>query len=254
MGSPSLSLPKLFKLPQSAKTIYLSFLDLLFPPACLLCKGSLLTHGICDACSGSFEIVQPPFCTHCGSPFISDAGDSHLCGRCIKKKPPFDIAASVYIYKGELSRAVRLLKYSRKSLLGPQLGAFMSSHLALNQPYDLVIAVPLHIGRLRERGFNQSQLLAEGLGKNLSLSVDPYILKRVRPTGCQAGMSHKERQVNVRDAFCLRRGGDVTGKRILLIDDVYTTGATVKECSTVLKKAGASLVNVLTLARVEKDV
>lgn len=250
MGSPSLSLPKLFNPPTTAKTLYQSFLDLLFPPACLLCRKNLLTHGICDACRDGFDVLSSPSCTVCGSKFPTDAGGDHLCGRCIKKKPTFDIAASVYLYEGGLSRAVRLLKYSKKSLVGSHLGGLMKNHRLSDISYDAIVAVPLHISRLRERGFNQSQLLAEGLCKNMSLHSDKYILERVRPTGSQAGMSSKERQANVRGAFCLRRGVDVSGKRILLIDDVYTTGATVKECSAVLKKAGASVVNVLTLARV----
>jgi len=250
MGSPSLSLSKSFNLPQTAKTLYHSFLDLLFPPACLLCRDTLSNHGICDECSERFEAVTPPFCTVCGSTFATDAGGNHLCGRCIKKNPPFDIAASIYLYQGDLSRAVRLLKYSKKSLFGSHLGGLMKNHRLSAISYDAIVAVPLHIARLRERGFNQSQLLAEGLGESIFLDVDKYILERVRPTGSQAGMSSKERQANVRGAFCLRRGVDVAGKRILLIDDVYTTGATVKECSRVLKKGGASVVNVLTLARV----
>ena len=246
-----MSLSKSFNLPETAKILYHSFLDLLFPPACLLCRDTLSTHDICDACSGSFELVKPPSCTVCGSIFATDAGGNHPCGRCIKKNPPFDIAASVYLYKGELSRAVRLLKYSKKSLIGAHLGGLMKNHRLSAISYDAIVAVPLHIARLRERGFNQSQLLADGLGEAKSLlNIDPYILERVRSTGSQAGMSSIERQANVRGAFCLRRGVDVAGKRILLIDDVYTTGATVKECSTVLKKGGASVVNVLTLARV----
>jgi ComF family protein len=250
MGSPLLSLSNFFNFPDTAKILYQSFLYLLFPPACLLCKDTLSKHGICDACSGGFEVLRPPYCTACGSKFATDTGGNHLCGRCIKKNPPFDIAVSVYLYNGDLSRAVRLLKYSKKSLVGSHLGELMKNHRLSAISYDAIVAVPLHISRLRERGFNQSQLLAEGLAKGMPLAVDKYILERVRPTGSQAGMSSKERQANVRGAFSLRRGADVAGKRILLIDDVYTTGATVKECSTVLKKAGASVVNVLTLARV----
>ncbi|MDT8317733.1 MAG: ComF family protein [bacterium] len=142
------------------------------------------------------------------------------------------------------------MKYSKKSLIGPHLGGLMKDHHLGAISYDVIVAVPLHISRLRERGFNQSQLLAEGLGKEISPHIDKYILERVRPTGSQTGMSSKERRANVRGAFSLRSGADVSGKRILLIDDVYTTGATVKECSKVLKKGGASVVNVLTLARV----
>ena len=210
----------------------------------------MLKHGICDGCSTAFQVLRPPSCSICGSKFASDAGEDHPCGRCIKQKPSFDIAASVYLYKEGLSRAVRLLKYSKKSLLGSHLGSLMAGHRLAGLTYDLIVAVPLHISRLRERGFNQSELLAEGLGRAVSLEVDRYILERVRPTGSQAGMTSKERQANVRGAFSLRRGADVAGKRILLIDDVYTTGATVKECSKVLKKGGAGVVNVLTLARV----
>ena len=160
------------------------------------------------------------------------------------------MAASQFHYEGKLSAAVQRFKYAQKSSLAAPLGSLLSNHSLIEENFDAILPVPLHISRLRKRGFNQSQLLAEKLGEKTSCKVDPYILKRIKPTLAQVGMEKKERMLNVKDAFQLRKGAHIEGRNILLVDDVYTTGATVRECSKTLKQGGAKKVAVVTLARV----
>lgn len=160
------------------------------------------------------------------------------------------MAASVYLFEGSLSEAIYKFKYAGKTSLFRPLGDLFKEHNILNLEYDAIIPVPLHISRLRERGFNQSQMIAARLEKKLKKKIAPFIVKRTRPTSPQAGMNREERIKNIRGAFKIRKGVNVKGMRLLLIDDVFTTGATTSECSKVLKSAGADVVNVLTLARV----
>ncbi len=227
-----------------------SIADILFPPLCPVCRFDVEKRGICEDCLSRFRKIEGPSCTRCGKPFAEPDGDDHPCGSCIIKEPPFHRAESLYHYEGVLAEAVRRMKYSKKSHIAIFLGDLMASHPMVSSGYDIVVPVPLHIRRLRERGFNQSQLLAERIGKKHLIDVDPLIMKRSRPTAPQAGMNSKERMLNVKGAFTLRDGAEVRGGRILLVDDVYTTGATVCECCRVLKKGGAERVDVLTLARV----
>jgi len=227
-----------------------AFVDIIFPPCCPVCAVESEKSQICKPCTGSFKSVKAPLCTICGIPFISEAAENHPCGRCLISKPDFDRAASVFLFEGSLSEAIYRFKYAGKTSLFRSLGDLLVHHPVAHEGYDAIIPVPLHISRLRERGFNQSQLLAARVGKKLSIALDPLILERTRPTPPQAGMNRNDRIVNIRGAIATRRGANVKGKRFLLIDDVYTTGATTGECGKVLKKGGAKIVNVLTLARV----
>ena len=233
-----------------AVAFFNAFIDILFPPRCLICKRNTIKQEICSRCMASFKPIISPLCILCGAPFLTEGDDNHHCGNCIKENPLFDIAASQFHYDDKLSLAIQMLKYSKKSSLAAPLGKLLSGHPITENKFDLVIPVPLHLSRLRERGFNQSQLIAKELGRNISCNVNASILERIKPTLPQVGMKRKERVLNVRGAFQLRKDGSLRGKSILLIDDVFTTGATVSECSRILKKGGAKTVSVLTLARV----
>ena len=164
----------------------------------------------------------------------------------MKEKRYFSWARGVLIYDDASAKAIHRFKYNRDTTYSRPLGSIISSYSEL-KGLDMVIPVPLHIKRLRERGFNQSLLLAKAVGKSHRITVEPYTLKRIRWTEPQVNLSGKERKLNVKGAFEVQK--DVKGKRILLVDDVYTTGATVRECSKILKKSGAKDVCVLTLAR-----
>ncbi|MEK7851725.1 MAG: ComF family protein [Deltaproteobacteria bacterium] len=222
-----------------------SFLDLIFPRRCTFCDG-ICREPICPVCKDAVKFVAPPLCTICGVPFKSDAISSHTCGDCIKEKRYFSWARGVLIYDDASAKAIQRFKYKKDTTYSRALGSIISSYSKLKD-FDMVVPVPLHIKRLRERGFNQSLLLARVVGKRYRIIVDPFALKRTRWTEPQVNLSGKERKLNVKGAFEVRK--DVKGKRILLVDDVYTTGATVRECSKILKKSGAKDICVLTLAR-----
>ncbi len=245
MASPSSSLTETFR------GICRAVLDLLYPPACLLCKKELERQGLCPDCTTSFEPVTPPKCTLCGTPFLEAGEIDHPCGHCIKEPPPFHHSASSYRFSNTLVDAIHALKYSGKSALAKSLGSLMASHDIFEEDHHLIVPVPLHIHRLRDRGFNQSLLLAKPISKEHGIAIDPFLLTRIRETPSQTGMmGRKAREQNVKGAFALRNIENLKGAKILLVDDVYTTGATVKECSKMLKKGGAVKVNVLTLGRV----
>jgi len=235
---------------KGAGGLFEALTDIIFPPRCPLCAAEKAEFRLCSSCLGNFKRVREPLCLICGIPFISKISENHLCGRCIVERPGFDMAASVYLFEGRLSEAMYRFKYAGKTSLSKPLGDLLTDHHIVTPKYDAIVPVPLHISKLRERGFNQSQMLAVGPGKKLRKKPDPFMIERTRPTPPQAGMNRKERIKNIRGAFKVREGVNVKGKRFLLIDDVFTTGATTSECSKVLKKAGAEIVNVLTLARV----
>lgn len=182
-------------------------------------------------------------------PFVSQESENHLCGRCLKKAPPFRAARSAGIYDGVLLEAIHRFKYNGKTSLAKPLTMIMADVFPAIE-CDLIVPVPLHKTRLKERGFNQSLLLAKGLVRIYNRPMDYLNLERIRATEHQINLKGKERLMNVKDTFAVKDKAPFRDKRILLIDDVYTTGATVAECSKTLKKAGAKSVDVLTLARV----
>ena len=222
-----------------------SFLDLMLPHRCPFCD-SISKEPLCPECTDAVRFISPPFCIACGVPFKSDSIKNHTCGECMKKKRHFSWARGVLIYNDASAKAIHRFKYNKDTTFSKALGSIISRYHDL-EGFDVLIPVPLHIDRLRERGFNQSLLLARAVGKRNRIPVDPFALKRTRWTEPQVNLSGKERKINVKGAFEVQ--GNVRGRSILLIDDVYTTGATVGECSKVLRKNGAREVCVLKLAR-----
>lgn len=236
-------------------------IDWLYPPRCRACAGRIYGRDgeyFCRACWGKIEIIDHPLCKICGRPFPDAGGDDHDCGVCLARPPQFSQARSWARYPRQeledhpLRQAVQRFKYGRKVSLGKPLGRIMArgcrEFLAAWQA-DLILPVPLHPRRLRWRGFNQSVLLARQVGRAYGIPVDPLLLRRIKETPPQTQLSEEERRRNVRGAFALAPGRSIENKNILLIDDVYTSGATVNECSRTLKKNGAKDVYVLTLAR-----
>lgn len=228
--------------------------DFFFPPQCLLCRSFLLSYSdgyFCKDCLDSFSFNNGHICPRCGILFESKEGGDHLCSRCIGRDSFFDVARAVGSYEGMLRKAIHFFKYNNKSMLAAPLGKLLSVYGAgmLNtEEYELIVPVPLHPLRLRQRGFNQSLMLARKVGRLWDVKVCAESLKRDRWTTPQTMLSEKERRKNVKGAFSCR-GCEFHGKKVLLIDDVYTSGSTVDECARVLKKQGASNVDVLTLAR-----
>lgn len=231
-------------------------LHLILPVACEACGLDLTDDPVpffCQPCWASIKPLAGPACPRCGRPFASTVAltysPSHLCQACRLRRPAYTNAWSLYPYTPPLQDAIRLFKYRGKVALADALGELMNAALQQPPDVDLVMPVPLHPSRLREREFNQSLLLADRLNFRLRLPLSHDNLVRLRRTEPQTELSRTARLKNLRKAFAVLRPLEVAGKRILLVDDVMTTGTTVNECAKVLRKAGAADVYVGTLAR-----
>lgn len=238
----------------------LAFVDLLFPPFCPLCRARLdegRRDPLCGPCWDGLERLPPPYCRTCGRPFPAFEGgrpvEGSPCEACRRRRPPFGYARAAAVYGERVREAVHALKFKGKTALARPLGDLLaeagSAMLAVGA-VDCLVPVPLHPSREAERGFNQSVLLANRVGRRWGVPVEPRALRRRRRTLSQTDLDAERRRANVRGAFTLSRSAAVEGRHVLLIDDVFTTGATVAECARVLLEAGASAVGVLTLARV----
>lgn len=227
--------------------------DIFFPPVCPLCESGLYRapQPLCPECMGGFEAgrITGPVCTVCGDIFPSGAGAGHVCGECIKRPPPFTRARSAFVFNGSVLAAIHRFKYGGKVILAHSLGALLQdAALDACPTADVVMPVPLHRARLRHRGYNQSLMLARPVAKRLGCVLDYMSLRRVRDTEAQTKLKSAERHDNVSGAFELRGPHALKGKKVLLVDDVFTTGATASQCAAVIKKAGAE-VFIATLAR-----
>lgn len=235
------------------KRLYEIPLNLLYPNSCRAC-GTLIgwSEGFfCGPCMDRVKPYEGPRCSMCGRHYPDGSGTDHTCYECAKKPPVFAAARAKLAYDGPVRDAIKLYKYRQVRALRAYLGGFVEDGARdWFSGSEVVCAVPLHKRRLRDRGFNQSLFLAEraadAIGARLSLDG----LARIRHTAPQVGMGHAERKANVKGAFEVVRPADFTGASVLLVDDVFTTGATVNECARVLLKAGAADVSVLTVARV----
>ena len=224
------------------------------PPQCYCC-GDFLEEGqkgICPGCLSGVRWIAPPFCTICGIPFLSPGAENHPCGACLRKERYFTEARALGYYEGSLQEAIHRWKYEGKVHLTTLLGQWMAEGLDRYwgaSRFNLLIPVPLHTERLRERGFNQALLLVKELSRRTGISYGKRILRKGRPTNPQVSLSGPEREREVKGAFFVVEGETVKDKSILLVDDVYTTGATANECSRMLLTAGGERVDVLSLAR-----
>ncbi|XCN74089.1 MAG: ComF family protein [Candidatus Electrothrix aestuarii] len=225
-------------------------LNLLFPPSCPSCM-VLTGQGtgyLCEDCLARLQLITPPFCTCCGTPL--NLGDNRLCLTCLDSPLPFQ-ARSCFLYQEPISTLTRQVKFTGNltglrslAALARETPAFQN----LNKP-DLILPVPLHIQRLRERGFNQSLLLTRACFPEWKPLIRFDILKRQRSTIPQTRLSGKARRNNLHKAFAVASPHLVQGKQILLVDDVLTTGSTLKECAKILLEAGAVEITAFTIAR-----
>jgi ComF family protein len=218
-----------------------------------------LNEFLCSGCIQQIDRVQSPICTLCGRPFDSPHGVDHLCGRCAREPFEFFMARSVGLYAHALKDLICIYKYQFRSELGAPLGRLLWQ--TLQRYWDLeeidgIIPVPLHRRRLRERGFNQAELMVRpwpdlARRRGLPFRKEKMLLDvmiRRRYTSSQTGLDKHQRAANLRHAFQLTDSGAVQGRRILLVDDVFTTGATANACAKVLRRAQAVVIGVLTLA------
>ena len=234
-------------------------LNLLFPPLCMACREPVSDPGsLCPDCWQTLHFLEGPACTQCGLPFEIDPGGETLCAACLAYPPAFDKARAIMRYDEASRRPILALKHADRLDLVPSFGRWLErSGRELLAGTDLIVPVPLHRARLWKRRYNQSAELARALSRLGGLPVDPFILCRSRPTPSQGEMpSASARRRNVRGAFAVPNGRkpELDGKRVLLVDDVMTTGATVNACAKALKRAGAANVYVLALARVVRPL
>lgn len=208
---------------------------------CILC-GTFSGNGVwCQSCDADLPRLGNAHCPVCGLPTLNGG----ICGKCLKHSPSFDATLSAYAYAFPIDKLVQAIKFSGRLALVNQLADALASRI-VNRP-DLIIAMPLHPLRLQERGFNQSQLLAQRLANNLGVSLLTDVCKRTRNTNPQSILPWQERGKNVHNAFICT--ADLSGKHIAVVDDVMTTGTTIEELARTLREKGAIKVSAWVLAR-----
>jgi len=237
------------------KRFGLTVLEFFLPRLCLFCGaavGEEAAVAVCPECEAQIEWVESPLCTCCGVVFASRDGADRVCGDCRADPPPFTRARAAAIYEGPVATAIKLFKFNRQMAYLPVMQHWLHRPPCreLVAAADLLAPVPLHPRRLKSRGFNQSLLLAQGFSE---VPVVREAVVRTRHTLPQVGLKARERRDNVKGAFAVPEPARVKGKNVLLVDDLFTTGATVRECARVLLKAGARRVEVLTVARARYD-
>lgn len=234
-------------------------LDFVFPPLCASCRSPVSeAHNLCATCWSNIAFLSEPLCAVCGFPFEFDAGQGTLCAACRQSPPVFDRARALMRYDEASRDPILALKRADRLDLVPAFARWLLHRSSeFLEEADLIVPVPLHPRRLWRRRYNQSALIARTLGRLSKKPVDCLALVRTRPTPSQGEMpSAQARRRNVRGAFRVahNRAEAVRGKAVLLIDDVFTTGATIDACARALRRAGARRVLVLTLARVVRPL
>lgn len=230
-------------------------LDMLFSRSCEGCGVSMTGEGgsLCWDCQTSVSWVQMPFCERCGDPVAGLVSDAYECAWCRKSNPAFDWARSAVRYDGLAKTCLRRFKYNVGFWLMNNLVDWLVALWKTCPPdvreADAMAPVPLYPRRRRERGYNQSAMLAEALAQRMGIPFRPGLLRRIRSTPSQTRLTAAQRVHNVRGVFSVPWPRRVRGARIVLVDDVMTTGATVNECARMLRAAGAASVMVVTVAR-----
>ncbi len=227
--------------------------SLFYPALCAVCSEPIgYDDYLCSACKGKAPRIKPPFCATCSQPFDGAITEAFSCANCGQRDLHFVAAVAAYRSRGVVRKIMHDFKYGHQIHLRHPVAEWLIETLddprLRGRRFDLVIPVPLHPTRKRERGFNQAELLAQLLSARAGLVMN-NALERIRYTTTQTAFDRAERMENLRDAFRLRKKAHVRGLRVLLIDDVLTTGSTLSECARVLKAAGAISVHAATAAR-----
>ena len=233
-------------------------LDMLLPPQCLNCRAAVDRQGeLCAECWQAIRFLGEPCCQSCGYPFAYDEGADALCAACVASPPVYDRARAVMAYDDASRHLVLSFKHGDRLEGAPSYGRWLErAGRRLLDEADLIAPVPLHRWRLLKRRYNQAALMAQALAGRTGLPAVNDLLRRTRATPGQGGLSRAQRRINVRGAFAVRPAyrARLAGRRVLLVDDVMTTGATVNAIAAVLRRQGVVGVDVLTLARVVRPL
>ena len=230
-------------------------LGLVYPEVCQLCGAARATPAegfVCAGCLGKVKFIERPFCNRCGHPYQGEITGQFECWACRERELHFETARAAVVAGEMMLEVVHRYKYRGESWLEPFLAELL---IRRAQPelgaasWDFIVPVPLYPAKEREREFNQADRLAVRLAAATGIPVNRRLLRRVRPTRTQTVLSRAEREENMRDAFAMRRGQSLNGERIVVLDDVFTTGATTNACAKALRRAGAAEVCVWTVAR-----
>jgi ComF family protein len=230
-------------------------LAFVYPEVCQICGEARATPEesfLCAACRASVRFIVPPFCGHCGLPFEGEITNPFECSNCRDAAWAFSTARSAVVARDQMLEIIHRYKYQRAFWFEPFLAGLLIDKARPEiapGAWDWIVPVPLHPAKQREREFNQAERLAQRLGLAINVPLKTDVLRRVLPTRTQTKLSREERLTNMRNAFAIRDGANVKDKRIVLIDDVFTTGATTGACAKVLRSAGAREVCVWTMAR-----
>jgi ComF family protein len=230
-------------------------LSFLYPEICKLCGQNRARKDqgyVCDQCRSAVKFLEPPFCERCGLPYEGAITGTFECGNCQDLKLHFHSARSAVVATEKILETIHLYKYSRALWFEPFLAGLLieRAHPVLAAgAWDAVVPVPLHSAKLREREFNQAERLSRRLSEATGIPVEASLVRRVVPTRTQTLLSREERLANMRNAFMAADGLNLSGKTLVLVDDVMTTGATTSACAKVLRQAGADKVCVWTVAR-----
>jgi ComF family protein len=228
-------------------------LGVALPRICAACREPVGDEGLCASCWSKLAFIAPPYCDRLGIPFPFDPGPGVLSMEAIADPPAYRRARAAVRFEEVARKLVHALKYGDRLDLAPMMGRWMANAgRTLTEDADLLVPVPLHWRRQWARRFNQSALLAEVVGKASGLAVSHGALKRIKATAQQVGLARSERALNVQGAFRVPAEAriEVAGRRLILVDDVLTTGATIETCAKTLLRAGAAEVDVLVFARV----
>ena len=232
--------------------------DVMMPPVCLACRSRLDAHdALCPPCWQQIEFIRPPLCDRLGLPMPFDTGGVMISAAAAARPPDYDRARAAARYVGVVRDLLHAFKYADRPDARRMLGRWLADAAhALLPGADVIVPVPLHRWRLLKRRFNQSAILAAELAHLTGLPADPLALVRRRRTPAQVGLTHDQRRRNVSGAFAvpLGRRDHISGRRVLLVDDVITTGATVEACARALRQSGAARVDVVAVAMVSDAV
>ena len=230
-------------------------LGLVYPEICQLCHACRAEPRdglVCPQCQSHVRFIRPPFCQRCGLPFDGELTTPFQCANCHELELHFSSARSAVVAKTVVLEAIHRYKYSRALWFERFLAGLLLSEavpLLPREDWDFIVPVPLHPLKLREREFNQAERLAAHLSRAANIPLDGKSLRRITPTATQTLLTRAQRAANMKNAFAVPPGMRLTGKRILLVDDVFTTGATTSACARALRRAGAANVCVWTVAR-----